>query len=925
MSETSILSDLKGRLAELYDRTRETPLFNPVSQLAFELSRLIEGGKLRLQELSEIIEDYERHAFRDRAARLNDLLSPVNLGENDERLRALVRSDADFSQFRSRWERPFLGSVFTAHPTFMLSDGGYDALAKLASGEEADPELEGADPTLESEHAAVMATSKRAADARARMTSVLVDEARQAFPDKWRSFRPQPFSFATWVGYDMDGRTDIGWSMPIRFRLIEKSKQLERYSEALAELGEGESRLDAIRERLDRAQNHTRKVIAAFAGAGDDADALSDAANLMTTPHPDRLIAMDEMLGDLDAVIAEADEDLATRLVPVAAAMRTDRLGIGTVHFRMNASQLHNAIRRRMGGDTGLAMSSRTAIARLRSLIDEAEPVPVNFAALAIETTTALRQFIAMAQMLKHIDADSPIRLLIAECEQPATVLSALYFARLFGIEDRIDISPLFETNEALEHGGRFLDALFAEPAYQNYVRRRGVSAIQTGFSDAGRFMGQIPAALAIERLQGRMAELMGRHGLTDVAALIFNTHGESMGRGAHPLSVEARLAHALSRWARSRFAQQDIELRPEASFQGGDGYLFFGTEDLAYATLVRIAESSLALSADDAHDPFYEEVDVSLDFYRDVRRAQASLFRAPSYNRALTAFGLGLLPTTGSRRSRRQSESGERDMTLRQIRAIPNNAVLQQLGYPANVIAGVGSATEAERDQFASLFTQSKRAQDLIGLVEASDRLASIKTLVAYGEAFNGAYWATRPYRGAEPELENACLDLAERLTSDDRTAAFRELATMLRVDGLKLRQLIDLLPDEKLPGRNEERRRTLGVLHALRLALMQHIFLRAAAIPPFSRRNDISRDDILEMVFAMRIEDVLGLLRQAYPVDAANISDFDMEEPTGYPDNGGPAYEDIQERYIDAIETAYALTLKVTRAIAHSFGALG
>ena len=77
-------------------------------------------------------------------------------------------------------------------------------------------------------------------------------------------------------------------------------------------------------------------------------------------------------------VIAEADEDLATRLVPVAAAMRTDRLGIGTVHFRMNASQLHNAIRRRMGGDTGLAMSSRTAIARLRSLIDEAEPVPVK-------------------------------------------------------------------------------------------------------------------------------------------------------------------------------------------------------------------------------------------------------------------------------------------------------------------------------------------------------------------------------------------------------------------------------------------------------------------------------------------------------------------------------------------------------------------
>ena len=27
----------------------------------------------------------------------------------------------------------------------------------------------------------------------------------------------------------------------------------------------------------------------------------------------------------------------------------------------------------------------------------------------------------------------------------------------------------------------------------------------------------------------------MTANGLTDVAALIFNTHGESMGRGAHP------------------------------------------------------------------------------------------------------------------------------------------------------------------------------------------------------------------------------------------------------------------------------------------------------------------------------------------------------------------------------------------------------
>jgi hypothetical protein len=40
-----------------------------------------------------------------------------------------------------------------------------------------------------------------------------------------------------------------------------------------------------------------------------------------------------------------------------------------------------------------------------------------------------------------------------------------------------------------------------------------------------------------------------------------------------------------------ARFARAGIALEPEVSFQGGDGYLWFATPDLALATLTRIAE----------------------------------------------------------------------------------------------------------------------------------------------------------------------------------------------------------------------------------------------------------------------------------------------------------------------------------------------
>ncbi|MFZ4382337.1 MAG: phosphoenolpyruvate carboxylase, partial [Sandarakinorhabdus sp.] len=637
------------------------------------------------------------------------------------------------------------------------------------------------------------------------------------------------------------------------------------------------------------------------------------------------LISLSGAIAELRAAAAALPVDQAQPRLVLAAAMAGDGLGMGAIHFRVNAAQLHNAIRRRIDPDGNLDMASGQALLRLRKLLDEVRPLRSNFAALAVESTTAVRQFLAMAAILRHIDADTPIRLLIAECEQPQTVLSALYFAQLFGIDSHVDVSPLFETETALEHGGRFLDALLAEPAYAAHARRRGRVAIQTGFSDAGRFVGQIPAALAIERLQGRLARAMAANGLGDVAALIFNTHGESMGRGAHPADFSNRLAWPLSRWARRQFADRHISIEAEASFQGGDGFLFFGHDALALATLARIAALWPTL-ADPQDDAFYNRTDLSLDYYRMIRRHQRRLFESRPYARAITAFGLGLLPVTGSRRLKRQSDIGsDREANLRQIRAIPHNAVLQQLGYPANLLAGVGTAAGEAREALAALLAGSARGRQILGLVGAANTIASIKTLAAYGELFNSAYWATRPYRGTEDHLARPCLALAERLIEDDRSGQFRRLASQLRVDNIKLRQLLTHLPAEPADPAAEATRRTLGVLHALRLALMQHLFLRAVDMPAFSRSNDISRDDVLDMILSLRTDEALAQLRRAFPVTAPDPGDYHMDEPSDWPDGDPQAYAGIQRRFIAPIaETARLLPL-ISIAIANHFGAFG
>jgi phosphoenolpyruvate carboxylase len=324
--------------------------------------------------------------------------------------------------------------------------------------------------------------------------------------------------------------------------------------------------------------------------------------------------------------------------------------------------------------------------------------------------------------------------------------------------------------------------------------------------------------------------------------------------------------------------------------------------------------------------DPFYRRTDLSLDFYRAIRDAQHAHLESRTYSRAITAFGLGLLNDTGSRKARRQSDlAADRTMSLRQIRAIPHNAILQQLGYPVNVIAGVGQAVEGNQEEIAALLRESERGRALVRLVRAANALASIKTVAAFGELFNSAYWASRPYRGDEQHIADGCLRIAEYLTKDDRTGVYRRLASRLRIDAVKLHRLLALIPDDTPRPDREPTRRTIGALQALRLALLQHMFLRTVMVPQFSRANDISRDDVLEMFFTLRVDDGLAQLRRAFPVHFPSIGDFQIDAPSDYPDSSATGYAGIHRDFIDPIARAYALTLRITTAIANEFGAHG
>ena len=76
---------------------------------------------------------------------------------------------------------------------------------------------------------------------------------------------------------------------------------------------------------------------------------------------------------------------------------------------------------------------------------------------------------------------------------------------------------------------------------------------------------------------------------------------------------------------------------------------------------------------------------------------------------------------------------------------------------------------------------------------------------------------------------------------------------------------------------------------------------------------------------MLSLRIDEALGQLRRAYPVAEPHLDDFTVTEPTGYPDLAGEGYAAVRAQFIDPIERAHALNLRIATAIANHFGAHG
>jgi len=239
-SATAALArELLELTARLGARVDEDPFGSPVLLISLAITRQMDNDLITESDAAALIRYLRDAAFADRAARMAQYVGGIDSAANDASLARLAQillrpdpkdSPIRWAEYRALTERTRFAAVFTAHPTFSLPLPVNQALAEAACGRPASAFDSHRPPpiTLRSEFDQAAAAIANGRDAIDRFNTALISVARDAWADRWTELAPRPVVLSSWVGYDTDGRTDIGWWHTFRLRLEMKRLQLLR-------------------------------------------------------------------------------------------------------------------------------------------------------------------------------------------------------------------------------------------------------------------------------------------------------------------------------------------------------------------------------------------------------------------------------------------------------------------------------------------------------------------------------------------------------------------------------------------------------------------------------------------------------------------------------------------------------------------------
>ncbi|MEO6103185.1 MAG: phosphoenolpyruvate carboxylase [Pseudoxanthomonas sp.] len=281
---------------------------------------------------------------------------------------------------------------------------------------------------------------------------------------------------------------------------------------------------------------------------------------------------------------------------------------------------------------------------------------------------------------------------IISMAHDRADVLTVLALARRGGLVDEagmvpLDISPLFETVDDLQHGPATLRDLLADPVYRAHLQARGnMQMVMLGYSDSGKDGGIAASRWGLQRGQVELLEAARELG---IKLTFFHGRGGSISRGG------GKTTRALDASPRG-----SVDGRLRVTEQGEVIHRKYGIRALALRSLEQttgaVLTSSLRPRPLEPREGKWREIMDGVA--RESTRAYRDFVGAPrfmDYFRNATPIDVIERMTLGSRPSRRLGE----DAALSNLRAIPWVFAWSQSRAVIPGWYGVGSGLQAMVD----------------------------------------------------------------------------------------------------------------------------------------------------------------------------------------------------------------------------------
>ena len=370
-----------------------------------------------------------------------------------------------------------------------------------------------------------------------------------------------PLRFGTWVGGDRDGNPFVTPETTIATARRASHVILGRYQEALDDLTRRLSlsaslvtppdallkSIAADRKLLPLVWRKNRKRNAdeplrlklSFMAARIDSTrrlvASRDAGRTRKEPAAYPNVAAfesDLLLIRKTLLDAGAEQACRTTLDPLYAAVRAH----GFHGFLMDVrdhSDVHSAAVTEL-----LTRKASGNEQSLRAALESKRPLLSGSRKLSAETSRVVKTFEAIRTIQDEAGEAAACTYIVSMTRSVDDLLRVLLLGREVGLVNltakkptsRLDVVPLFETLDDLEHAPEIMRSLLGDPMYARQLEARGKrQEVMIGYSDSGKDAGMIAASWGLYRAQESLAEVFAD---AKVELTLFHGRGGSVGRG---------------------------------------------------------------------------------------------------------------------------------------------------------------------------------------------------------------------------------------------------------------------------------------------------------------------------------------------------------------------------------------------------------